>query len=274
MTQAFAHRPTQTVTFLGVTFTRGLDGPGCTDSARTTWNRKGLRRDRQGDRKSWHAVCFTSFRTSRASSPRPAPHNPKAYLPHYSTKAGSFPQLPASSLFPTRLDRCRGSGYHHNPARTARESPLAAKKTAPETPDALLASLDHPLKAGIDAVRRIILEADPSISEGVKRNVPSFRTSEWFATVHLRATDRVQVILHLGEGPRAGSGVVVDDPGSLLEWLEGQGVGEVHGRGGRGGEACRVRGADPPLDQARLAHGGVAMADQRGATPGTHPGHG
>ncbi|MFO0880216.1 MAG: DUF1801 domain-containing protein [Gemmataceae bacterium] len=96
---------------------------------------------------------------------------------------------------------------------------MAAKKAAPETLEALLASLDHPLKAEIHAVRRIILEADPSISEGVKWNAPSFRTSGWFATVHLRATDCVQVILHLGAKARSGSGVVVDDPESLLEWL-------------------------------------------------------
>ncbi|HEU4456832.1 MAG TPA: DUF1801 domain-containing protein [Longimicrobium sp.] len=87
--------------------------------------------------------------------------------------------------------------------------------------DAFLAALDHPRKAEILALRRIILDADPSISEGIKWNAPSFRTSEWFATFHLRAKDGVQVILHLGAKRRedANPRAAIDDPESLLEWL-------------------------------------------------------
>ena len=64
--------------------------------------------------------------------------------------------------------------------------------------DAFLASLDHPFLREILALREIILGADPSIVEGIKWNAPSFRTSEYFATFHLRARDGVQLILHRG----------------------------------------------------------------------------
>ncbi len=87
--------------------------------------------------------------------------------------------------------------------------------------DAFLAALDHPRKAEILAIRRILLDADPAIEEGVKWNAPSFRTSEWFATFHLRAKDGVQVILHLGARKRedANPRASIADPESMLEWL-------------------------------------------------------
>lgn len=93
--------------------------------------------------------------------------------------------------------------------------------SVPENVETFLASLDHPFKQEILALRQIILGADPSIAEGIKWNAPSFRTSEYFATLHLRAKDGVQVILHLGAKTRdnSTSGVVIADPESLLEWL-------------------------------------------------------
>lgn len=84
--------------------------------------------------------------------------------------------------------------------------------------DAFLATLDHPRKAEIVALRGIILGADPRIEEGIKWNAPSFRTSEWFATFHLRAKDGVRIILHLGARVRPGAEVVIDDPDSMLDW--------------------------------------------------------
>ena len=101
-------------------------------------------------------------------------------------------------------------------------SPKAKRSpSAPASVEAFLASLDHPLKSEILAVRQIILGADPSIAEGIKWNAPSFRTSEYFATFHLRAKEGVQVILHLGAKAREGSasGMAIADPESLLEWL-------------------------------------------------------
>jgi hypothetical protein len=102
------------------------------------------------------------------------------------------------------------------PERTPKKS-----APAPDDVETFLASLDHPLKKEILAIRQVILGADPSIAEGIKWNAPSFRTSEYFATFHLRAKDGVRVILHLGAKPRDGSAadVVIADPESLLEWL-------------------------------------------------------
>ncbi|MFN0184922.1 MAG: DUF1801 domain-containing protein [Aquabacterium sp.] len=100
-----------------------------------------------------------------------------------------------------------------------------ARHTSPaDTSDAvetLLKSLDHPMKAEIQMLRRAILAADPGVKEGVKWNAPSFRTGEYFATTNLREKDGFSVILHLGAKVRAmapGS-LKVDDPEGMLKWL-------------------------------------------------------
>ena len=98
--------------------------------------------------------------------------------------------------------------------------PKADTVSGPEAVDALLATLGHPRAAEIQALRRVVRGADPRIAEGVKWNAPSFRTTEWFATVHLRAKDGVQVILHFGAKKRADFDPRGDiaDPAGLLEW--------------------------------------------------------
>ena len=86
---------------------------------------------------------------------------------------------------------------------------------------AFMLALDHPFKKEIEVLRRVILGAHPSIAEGIKWNVPSFRTTEYFATMHLRAKEGVGVILHLGakaRGPAAPK-VEMKDPAKLLRWL-------------------------------------------------------
>jgi hypothetical protein len=84
---------------------------------------------------------------------------------------------------------------------------------------AFLRKLDHPYKSHLLALREIILAADPSIAEGIKWNAPSFRTTEWFATFHLREKKGVRIILHLGAKKREGARVRIPDPEGLLEWL-------------------------------------------------------
>jgi hypothetical protein len=71
------------------------------------------------------------------------------------------------------------------------------------------------------ALRAVILEADASITDGVKWNAPSFRTLDWFATTHLRMKTGIGLILHFGakKNAIADSGVAVPDPQGLLDWL-------------------------------------------------------
>jgi hypothetical protein len=99
--------------------------------------------------------------------------------------------------------------------------PTKRRASTPEDVETFLASLEHPFKPELLALRQLILGADPSIAEGIKWNAPSFRTSEYFATFQLRAKDGVQVILHLGAKTRDPSApaVTIADPDSLLEWL-------------------------------------------------------
>lgn len=97
-------------------------------------------------------------------------------------------------------------------------APLTAANGTAEV-DRLLAGRPHPLAREIDATRAAICSADPSIREGVKWNGPSFRTTEWFATIHLRSTESVQVILHLGAKARRPARLEVDDPAGLVRWL-------------------------------------------------------
>lgn len=99
--------------------------------------------------------------------------------------------------------------------------PVGNEAFGTESVEAFLSSLKHPHKEEIVELRRIILSADPTITEGIKWKVPSFRTSEYFATMNLRAKSGVAVILHFGakkrdDLPKDGA---IADPERLLEWL-------------------------------------------------------
>jgi hypothetical protein len=96
---------------------------------------------------------------------------------------------------------------------------MPTKASSPQDVAGFLAELSHPLKPVVLALRNMMLKADPGIIEGIKWNVPSFRTSEFFATMHLRSQERVSVILHLGAKKRDTTGIVIGDPEALLEWL-------------------------------------------------------
>ena len=89
--------------------------------------------------------------------------------------------------------------------------------------DAWLHALDHPQKDLIAAVRARLLAVDPTITEGIKWNSGSFRTSEWFATFHVvgpKGPKPVTLVLHLGARPRARAATVAD-PTHLLTVLSG-----------------------------------------------------
>lgn len=107
----------------------------------------------------------------------------------------------------------------------ASNKPKAAPhQTAADTTaavDAFMLTLAHPFKREIEAIRTLMKGADATIAEGIKWNAPSFRTSEYFATVHLRETKGLAIVLHLGAKVRnlPAGGVVIDDPMKLLKWL-------------------------------------------------------
>lgn len=103
---------------------------------------------------------------------------------------------------------------------TEKVAKKAVAKPAAADVETVLAAAAHPLRADIDLVREWTRSAAPGIEEGVKWNAPSFRTTEWFATIHLRTTAQVQVVLHLGA--KAGGAVAeatIPDPDGLLKWL-------------------------------------------------------
>lgn len=106
--------------------------------------------------------------------------------------------------------------------RTKTETRHRTAADTTEAVDALMAKLEHPMKAAIEELRRIVRAVDPSVAEGVKWNAPSFRTSEYFATVHLRSKVGVGLILHRGAKARAlpAGGLKIDDPAKLLKWLD------------------------------------------------------
>jgi hypothetical protein len=87
--------------------------------------------------------------------------------------------------------------------------------------DQFMAALDHPCKAEIETLRRAMQAVDPAIAEGIKWNAPSWRTSEYFATTHLRAKTGFGLILHLGAKARElpAGGLAIADPTGLLKWL-------------------------------------------------------
>jgi hypothetical protein len=104
------------------------------------------------------------------------------------------------------------------PAKTSR--PRAKPKAAADGDvAAFMAGLDHPLMTDIEAVRKMILGAAPGITEGVKWNAPSFRKSDWFATVNLRSRDAVQLVLHTGAKPKDNPEMKIPDKAGLMRWL-------------------------------------------------------
>jgi hypothetical protein len=62
-----------------------------------------------------------------------------------------------------------------------------------------MANLQHPLKAELEAVRSIIVNANPKIEEDVKWGGPSFFYKEDLATFNPRIKNYVALIFHKGE---------------------------------------------------------------------------
>ena len=86
--------------------------------------------------------------------------------------------------------------------------------------DAWLSGLNHPQAEVIAAVRRLVLDADPRVSEGLKWNAGSFRHRDWFATFRVvgpKGPSPVQLVIHRGAKPQPDA-PRPDDPAGLLRW--------------------------------------------------------
>lgn len=118
------------------------------------------------------------------------------------TERGQVPITPPSSAMP--------------PAKSPR-SKTAAQGGAEV--DALMATIDHPDKPGIQTIRSLVLALDPRIREEVKWNAPSFFIKDHFATFKLRPLSSIQLVLHTGAKVKADpKAFVVKDPLGLLKW--------------------------------------------------------
>ena len=138
-------------------------------------------------------------------------------------------------------------------AAKAKKAPAKAPATKASDVAAFMRTLKHPLKVKIEAVRHIILGVSPSISEGVKWNAPSFRTAkDWFATIHVRKKESVQVILFVGVKKRPDfQPFKLPDPDGLLKWLaEDRALVTL----GAGGDIADNRKAFEAIVRAWISH--------------------
>ncbi|MES2765798.1 MAG: DUF1801 domain-containing protein [Bacteroidota bacterium] len=82
-----------------------------------------------------------------------------------------------------------------------------------------LKTLDYPLKNVVEAVRAIILSANPGITEHIKWNAPSFCFGgEDRITMNLRSEEFLQLIFHRGAKVK-NDAMEFEDTMDLLVWL-------------------------------------------------------
>ena len=100
---------------------------------------------------------------------------------------------------------------------------MATKKRATKKPAnpvaTFLRDLRHPLKAEIETVRKLVLGSSPEIREAIKWNSVSFQTTDFFATVNLRAKQGVQLVFHRGAKVKKSTTMEIADPEGMIKWL-------------------------------------------------------
>lgn len=85
--------------------------------------------------------------------------------------------------------------------------------------EAFMEQLDHPFKMEIDRLRVAIKGIDPTITEEIKWNAPSFKIVDHFATFKLYPPKTIQLVLHTGAKPKTPQRpFTLDDPHKLLKW--------------------------------------------------------
>lgn len=107
-------------------------------------------------------------------------------------------------------------------AEIASRNPKPAKPKGDPEVEAFLEAVKHPpRKAALERLRAIVLGADRSIAEGIKWKSPSFRTTDWFATINTHGPRCIRLILHFGAKVKstAETGIAIADPKGLLKWL-------------------------------------------------------
>src|SRR5262245_17115308 len=77
-----------------------------------------------------------------------------------------------------------------------KKSSGATSKT--EEVDAFMKELDHPFKAEVEAVRKIIKKVNKEITEQVKWKAPSFSYKGYLVTFNLWEKKRVHLVFHNG----------------------------------------------------------------------------
>jgi len=92
---------------------------------------------------------------------------------------------------------------------------------ATESVEAYLAKLEHPLKDGILALRKTILDSNPQITEHIKWNAPSFcygGDDRITFRIPPKGKSEIQLIFHRGAKSKDSAGFKFVDPSGLVEW--------------------------------------------------------
>ncbi len=73
----------------------------------------------------------------------------------------------------------------------------SAPEAQPEKVNEFMQKLDHPFKAEVQALRKIIKKVDKHIAEEVKWNAPSYNyKGEYLVTFNLRAKQHIHLVFH------------------------------------------------------------------------------